>query len=60
MTYSPATKRNICLHLARSCIEWMINVVCNIGSKEPIVATISEQVANWHCSVRETVDKQGL
>lgn len=38
----------------------MIDVVSNVGSKEPIIAAIAEQVANGHGSVRETMDEESF
>ena len=58
--YRPESKCNIGLHFTRSRVEWMIDVVSNVGSKEPVIAAIAEQVANGHGSVRETMNENSF
>lgn len=58
--YRPESKCNVGLHFARSRVKWVIDVVSNVGSKEPVIAAIAEQVANGHGSVRETMDEKSF
>lgn len=32
-------------------------MICNISCKSPVVGTVLEEVSNWHCCMRETVNK---
>jgi hypothetical protein len=55
--YSPKSKSDIALNLARSSVERMIDMVSNVGSKDPIVGAIAKQVAHRHGSMGEPMNK---
>lgn len=58
--YSPEPKSDVSLHLARGSVKRMVNVVSHVGSKEPVVAAVPEQVTQRHGGVREAMDEQRL
>jgi hypothetical protein len=60
ITYSPKSQSDIALNLARSSVKRMIDMVCNVGSKDPVVGAIAEQVTHRHGSMREAMNKQSF
>jgi hypothetical protein len=41
-------------------VKRMIDVIGDIGSESPIVSAVLEQVGQWHCCVREPMDKDSF
>ena len=54
------SKTAVHLPLTWTGVQWMVDVVANVGSKAPVVATVLEQVHDRHGGVAEPVHKDGL
>lgn len=57
-THGPATECDVALQGARCGVERMIHVIGDVASKQPVVGAVTEQVADWHGGVRESMDEQ--
>lgn len=57
LAYDEAGKCSVDLCSAWRCEERMIDVIGNIGGKAPVVDAILEQIANWHCCMRESMNE---
>ncbi len=59
-TYSKQSGADVNLDVRGCRVQWMIDVVCDIASKSPIIRAIFKEIANGHCCMGETMNENSL
>lgn len=58
LTQQTKCKANLHLKVTNRGIKWVIDIICNIRAKRPVVSTVSEHIWKWWGCVAEPMDEK--